>query len=381
MVLEVTVGRRSPDSLSDQKARKEQDGRRSPDSFSDQKTRKEQDGRRSPDSFSDQKARKEQVGRRSPDGYSDRMAWKEQVGRNSPGGFSDRMAGKTRKVGMRPEGSRNQVRKYMNIRLIALDLDGTLTNDKKEITPRTFDALMDAQKAGVRLALASARPAPGLYKICDELHMREYGGILMSYNGGRIVEASTGKTLYETCMDMEETKEILRFLDTLPVNVILDDGVQFYVKDPKAYKIEYECWNNQMTCTQVDDLAEFLHFSPVKLLMSVQPEILPDVQKQIAEHLPESLIVVRTAPFYLEIIPASINKGKGIRDICKVLGIDPAETAAFGDAENDIPMIKEAGFGVAMGNAEDAVKAAADYVTASNNEDGIPLALDFLRGA
>ena len=60
---------------------------------------------------------------------------------------------------------------------------------------------------------------------------------------------------------------------------------------------------------------------------------------------------------------------------------DPAETAAFGDAENDIPMIKEAGFGVAMGNAEDAVKAAADYVTASNNEDGIPLALDFVRGA
>ena len=131
-----------------------------------------------------------------------------------------------------------------------------------------------------------------------------------------------------------------------------------------------------MTCTQVDDLADFLTFSPVKLLMSVQPEILPEVQKKIAEHLPQSLIVVRTAPFYLEIIPAQINKGKGLLDICSVLGIDRSDTAAFGDAENDIPMIRTAGFGVAMANAEEVVKAAADYVTASNNEDGIALALE-----
>ena len=264
----------------------------------------------------------------------------------------------------------------MNLKLIALDLDGTLTNDQKKITPRTMDMLMQLQKQGVRLALASARPAPGLFAICNLLHMKEYGGILMSYNGGRIVEAATGKTLYETGMDIEETKAILRFLDTLPVNVILDDGVQFYVKDPKAYKIEYECRNNRMTCTQVDDLADFLTFSPVKLLMSVQPEILPEVQKKIAEHLPQSLIVVRTAPFYLEIIPAQINKGKGLLDICLVLGIDRSDTAAFGDAENDIPMIRTAGFGVAMANAEEVVKAAADYVTASNNEDGIALALE-----
>ncbi|MBQ6469200.1 MAG: HAD family phosphatase [Lachnospiraceae bacterium] len=264
----------------------------------------------------------------------------------------------------------------MNLKLIALDLDGTLTNDQKEITPRTMEILMKLQKEGVRLALASARPAPGLYAVCDLLQMRAYGGILMSYNGGRIVEASTGKTLYETGMDREETKGILRFLDTLPVNVILDDGVQFYVKDPKAYKIEYECRNNRMTCSEVADLAEFLSFSPVKLLLSVQPEILSNVQKTIAQQLPPSLIVVRTAPFYLEIIPSSINKGKGLLDICQVLGIDRSETAAFGDAENDIPMIRAAGFGVAMGNAEEAVKAAADYVTASNNEDGVALALE-----
>ena len=109
--------------------------------------------------------------------------------------------------------------------------------------------------------------------------------------------------------------------------------------------------------------------------MSVQPEKLQEVQQQIAAFLPESLTVVQTAAFYLEVIPKVINKGQGIRDICKVLNIDPAEVVSFGDAANDIPMLEAAGMGVAMGNAQEAVKEAADMVTLSNNEDGIAAAL------
>ena len=90
------------------------------------------------------------------------------------------------------------------------------------------------------------------------------------------------------------------------------------------------------------------------------------------------MTVVQTAAFYLEVIPKVINKGQGIRDICKVLGIDPDEVISFGDAANDIPMLQEAGMGVAMGNAAEAVKAAADMVTLSNNEDGIAAALEKL---
>ena len=94
--------------------------------------------------------------------------------------------------------------------------------------------------------------------------------------------------------------------------------------------------------------------------------------------LPDSLTVVQTAAFYLEVIPRIINKGQGIRDICGVLGVDTAEVIAFGDAENDIPMLRAAGMGVAMGNAADAVKQAADMVTLSNNDDGIAAALEKL---
>ena len=94
---------------------------------------------------------------------------------------------------------------------------------------------MAAQRKGIRLALASARPSPGLFKERDILRLQDHKGILMSYNGGRIVDAETGKVLFETSMDLAETKQVLRKLESLPVTPILDDGVQFYVTDKTAY--------------------------------------------------------------------------------------------------------------------------------------------------
>lgn len=266
----------------------------------------------------------------------------------------------------------------MNYKLIAMDLDGTLSNDQKVITEKTKQTLMAAQEQGIRLALASARPSPGLFRERDVLDMQNHNGILMSYNGGRIVDAATGKVLFETSMDLEETKAVLRKLEDLPVTPILDDGVQFYVTDRNGFKVDYECRNNNMICSEVGNLADFLTFAPIKILMSVDPAIIGDVQKQIAAMLPASLTVVQTAAFYLEVIPKVINKGQGIRDICGVLGITAEEVISFGDAENDIPMLKAAGMGVAMGNASDAVKQAADMVTLSNNDDGIAYALEKL---
>lgn len=268
----------------------------------------------------------------------------------------------------------------MNYRLIAMDLDGTLNNDQKQITEKTLQALMAAQQRGIRLVLASARPSPGLYKERDILQLQRYGGILMSYNGGRIVDAATGNVLYETAMEQQVARQVLRRLESLPVTPILDDGRQFYVTDIHGYKVEYECANNRMECTQVENLADFLSFSPIKILMSVDPAVLPAVQAQIAAFLPQSLTVVQTAAFYLEVIPRRIHKGQGLLNVCKALGLDPSQTIAFGDAENDIPMLRAAGVGIAMGNASSTVKLEADYVTDTNNRDGIAAALEvFLK--
>ena len=254
----------------------------------------------------------------------------------------------------------------MDYELIAMDLDGTLNNDQKAIDLPTLKALMTAQQKGIRLALASARPLPGLFKDRDALRLQDHGGFLMAYNGGAIVDAATGELLSTHPMNMGDAKKVLRALEMLPVTPILDDGKIFYVTDKNGYKVDYECRNNRMTCLEVPNLAGQLDFAPFKLLMSVDPSIIRHVQKKIAALLPENLTVVQTAAFYLEVIPKAVNNH---------LGIDPSHAIAFGDSENDIPMLKAAGLGIAMQNADARVQAAADRVTLSNNENGIAKAL------
>ena len=266
----------------------------------------------------------------------------------------------------------------MDVQIIALDIDGTLTDDRKNISNLTLEALIEAEKKGIRLVLASARPASGLFSIRDQLKMEQFGGILMSYNGGRITDCA-GNTFYEISMGLTMTRRILRFLEELPVTVIVDDGKMFYVTDKNGYKVEYECRNNQMQCTEVGNLADWLTFSPIKILLAVDPMKIYEVQEQIRNFLPEDLTVVRTAAFYLEIFPRRINKGQGLCDICRILKIDVRNSIAFGDSENDIPMLKAAGIGIAMKNAEMDVKKASDMSTLSNNEDGIPYALRALN--
>ena len=250
----------------------------------------------------------------------------------------------------------------MDVQIIALDIDGTLTDDQKNISNITLEALIEAEKKGIRLVLASARPASGLFSIRDQLKMEQFGGILMSYNGGRITDCA-GNTFYEISMDLTMTRRILRFLEELPVTVIVDDGKMFYVTDKNGYKVEYECRNNQMQCAEVGNLADWLTFSPIKILLAVDPMKIYEVQEQIRNFLPEDLTVVRTAAF----------------DICRILKIDVRNSIAFGDSENDIPMLKAAGIGIAMKNAEIDVKKASDMSTLSNNEDGIPYALRVLN--
>ena len=266
----------------------------------------------------------------------------------------------------------------MKYRLIAMDLDGTLNNDRKRIDPPTVDALMDAQRRGIRLLLASARPLPGLYRERDALDLASHRGLLMAYNGGAIVDAATGDQLSRTAMPMQDARRVLRMLESMPVTPILDDGRVFYVTDRGGFKVDYECRNNRMDCVEVPNLADWLSFAPCKILMSADPGRIKAIQAQIAAGLPDGLTVVQTAPFYLEVIPSSVNKGVGLLAACRAIGADPAEAIAFGDSENDIEMLRAAGVGVAMANADDDVKAAADRVTLSNNENGIAAALNEL---
>lgn len=110
----------------------------------------------------------------------------------------------------------------MSYKMIVLDIDGTLTNDEKQITPRTLDALKKAQESGMILVLASGRPVAGLGKLCQELEMEKHHGILLAYNGGKLLDAQSGNVLYEKAIPLERAKAVLRHEITASNN---EDGI------------------------------------------------------------------------------------------------------------------------------------------------------------
>ena len=131
---------------------------------------------------------------------------------------------------------------------------------------------------------------------------------------------------------------------------------------------------------EVDDLLEVCSRPQDKLLCASEPEYLQAHWRAMHEPFTDTLSGMFTADFYFEFMAPGINKGNALAGSLPKIGIDASEVIAFGDAQNDISMLEWAGIGVAMGNATDAAKAAADEVTASNNEDGIALALDKFLG-
>jgi Cof subfamily protein (haloacid dehalogenase superfamily) len=255
--------------------------------------------------------------------------------------------------------------------MIALDLDGTLNNDQKIITPKTREALIAVQQQGVVVVLASGRPTPGMKRESDALELEKYHGLLLSYNGGRIVDVTTNEVLYEKSLPKEIAVKLLKHLEDFPVTPIVDDSSHYYTTDRKEFMVEFESKLNNMGIRIVNNVADDLDFRPVKILIAAPNELLMPVSDKIMKPFQYELSFIQSSPVYLEATVKGINKASSLKNICDHLNIKPEEVMAFGDAQNDISMLKFAGLGVAMGNAVDCVKEIADEVTLSNNEDGI----------
>ena len=271
------------------------------------------------------------------------------------------------------------------IRAILLDIDGTLTNDKKEITPKTREALLKAQENGVRLALASGRPDQGLVKFAKILEMEKHHGIFVCYNGAKVMDCQSGEVYFDQAMSIEEAKAVLEHMKKFDVSPIIARGEYMYTND--VYSgflerngdpiniIEYESRSNGYLLAEKRDLAEFVDFPVEKILNAGEPDYLQAHYEEMMEPFKDTLSCMFTAPVYFEFTAKGVDKAKAIDTAFRKMGYSPSELMAFGDAQNDLSMLKYAGIGVAMGNAVEEVKEAADYVTLSNNDDGIAAAL------
>ncbi len=195
----------------------------------------------------------------------------------------------------------------MNYKLLVLDLDGTLTNSKKEITPFTRETLLQAQEKGLHLVLASGRPTYGIVPLAEELNIKQYGGFL-----------------------------------------------------------------TKMKIKATDDFLRDLHQPADKCLVVGEPEMLVPLEEKLRQELGKRINVYRSEAFYLELVPKGIDKAASLSRLLERTRIKQEEVIAIGDGFNDVSMIRFAGLGVAMANAQPPVKANADRITQyTNDEDGV----------
>lgn len=273
----------------------------------------------------------------------------------------------------------------MAIKAILLDIDGTLTNSKKEITPLTKEVLLKAQAKGIRLVIASGRPAKGLFQYGDQLEMRYSHGVFVCYNGARVVDCETGDVLVDITIDKETTKEVLRHMKNFNVKPVITHGSHMVVEDVyncmvndhgrEFNVIEYESRMNGYRLMETEDLENFIDFPVNKILTAGDSDYLEEHYKEMSAPFEGRLSMMFTANFYYEFTAMNVNKGRSLALAMERLGIKPEECIAFGDAQNDISMLEFAGIGVAMGNAQKAVLEMADEITDDNEHDGIAKSL------
>lgn len=259
----------------------------------------------------------------------------------------------------------------MDYKMIVLDLDGTLTNRDKIITPKTKQALMEAQKRGVKVVLASGRPTYGVMPLAKELELETYGGCILSFNGGIILDCQTREIIFRKEHPVEANRRIIELAKEERVDILTYQDELIITNNKENPYAKLESKINHLELKQVDDLASYVDFAVPKFLMLDDGDYLALVEARVKAALGKNFSVYRSDPYFLEILPRGIDKAQSLEKLLQILNMDRKQMIACGDGYNDISMIEYAGLGVAMENAVRPARNAADYVTRSNNDDGI----------
>ena len=261
--------------------------------------------------------------------------------------------------------------------IVFLDIDGTVLNSRHQVMPRTHDHLSALHEQGVPIILCSARPPEGVNLVAGQLGLR---GPRACFNGGLILDES-GSILRDEGIDVRLAIDFRRFAaERFPELVVSAYLYNVWLaEDPRDPMIVQEaeisgCTPLKGTLEQAVGAAPHVH----KLLCMGDALRIRALQKELRTHFP-GLMALRSKATYLEILPLQSTKGSAAQVLLSHYGLDAKQAVAFGDSDVDIDMLQCCGLGVAMGNAPETVKEAADYVTASNDEEGVYIALNTLR--
>lgn len=277
----------------------------------------------------------------------------------------------------------------MAIKMIVMDMDGTLYRNDKSIDPSTIEMLKDCQRKGITIVLASGRNCYDLQKTADKLDMRETG-YLIGLNGLEVMCLKDGSHEVEGQMTSADAAHVFRLVDKYDLKGIAFTFEKFYF-----YVRPYHRWWKQILSFferkikeigfegEMENNCYLKHANdeikvPINKLI-LQSDKISELKPLLAKDLTAYDIMI-VGPKWLEIMKKGISKGSGVLRVAKRLGISSDEIMCFGDAENDLSMIECVKYGIAMGNAMDNVKEAAYYVTDTNMNQGIAKAIEHFRG-
>lgn len=257
----------------------------------------------------------------------------------------------------------------MNYRFAAADMDGTLLNDKNEITPHTVEIIRRAVSQGLIFSICTGRPIQGVERYQEQLGIQ---GPVITYNGAMILDSADGRVLYKQELEADDARLILEaglnydttmciWSDNKLYGNKLNDRIQEYSKATKV------------TPLLLPSIDQLLAQGITKILWYDDISKIQQIEKELRETaLFHTVTFCTSKPFYLEFFSSKVSKATAIDRIGEIYGFTQAETIAIGDGFNDLSMIRHAALGAAMGNAPDRVKECADYITTrTNNQDGV----------
>jgi Cof subfamily protein (haloacid dehalogenase superfamily) len=260
------------------------------------------------------------------------------------------------------------------IKLVVTDVDGTLVQPDKSLSPGTIAAAARLQAAGVKLAVVSARPPRGMAWISEALKLQApYAG----FNGGMMIGPGGDTVEWNPC-PVDQVTQALDLFAARGVDAWLFTQDEWLVRDGNGVYVEHEHHTVRFAARVVDDFSPYV--DQVGKLCGVSDDFdkLASVEKELQALVGDRATANRSQKYYLDLTHKNANKGYAVGALARHLGFEPSEVAVLGDMNNDIPMFRVAGFSVAMGNGSVDAKAAATTTTAANDHEGWATAIDSL---
>lgn len=265
------------------------------------------------------------------------------------------------------------------IKLITIDVDGTLVTPLKRLTKKNIIEIDRARDLGVHIALASGRPFHSMERYIEKLGLMKDGHFSVCQNGSYIVDNGTKKSIggsFQTVSDLIHLDELMADFD---VEVSAMDDVGFYTRHKRpSFYTKASAFINKLDLENVSykDLDKDIHFGRFLVLGSARSieEVLANMPKEVTDNY----YAVQTAPFQIEVMNKDANKGYAVREMAARLGITADEIMSIGNEKNDIPMLEQTGFPVAMENAVEELKPHAKFITKSNLKSGVGYAVERL---